>query len=343
MPAVKRSAEFWQAMLLLQMSPKKARETLELLGDAKSKEEMLLSPAISGQQRATLNEWAYRSVGEQIISIEDEGYPENLRHARTPPIALSVLGELLPQDAAAVAIVGTRKASPYGKTVAKRMARDLAKNGVTVVSGGAQGIDAAAHEGALEVGGRTIAVLGNGVDVAYPATHRQLYNRIVGSGALVSEYANGVAPDYWRFPQRNYLIAALSRAVIVIEAPLRSGSLITATAAGDEGRHVFATPGPIDSTEYVGSFNLINDGAVLLYKAEQVLETLGMRSRPDQESAPDVSPLQKQILEKLSSTPTLVDNISDDLDQPAHIVLTNLTQLELEGLVARAAGGFVRL
>lgn len=326
------------------MSPKKARETLDLLDGAETKDDLLRSPALTAQQRKTLNEWTYKSVGERVISVADSEYPENLRHARTPPVALSVLGDLLPQDDAAVAIVGTRKASPYGKTVAKRIARDLAKNGVTIVSGGAQGIDAAAHEGALEVGGRTIAVLGNGVDIAYPATHRPLYNRIVGSGALVSEYANGVAPDYWRFPQRNYLIAALSRALIVVEAPLKSGSLITASAAGDEGRHVFATPGPIDSSEYEGSFKLINDGAVLLYKAEQVLDSLGIRLRPDQPQAlPNLSAVQQQILEKLSSTPALVDNLSDALDQPAHIVLTNLTQLELEGLVARAAGGFVRL
>lgn len=342
---MKRSAEFWQALLLLELSPKKARETLELLSSANSKEEMLLSPALSAQQRAALAEWSHKPVGERMVSVEHDDYPENLRHARTPPVALSVLGELLPQDAAAVAIVGTRRASPYGKTVAKRIARDLAKHGVTVVSGGAQGIDAAAHEGALDAGGRSIAVLGNGVDIAYPAAHRPLYDRITASGALIAEYANGIPPDYWRFPQRNYLIAALSRAVIVVEAPLRSGSLITASAAGDEGRHVFATPGPIDSTEHEGSFRLINDGAVLLYNAEQVLEALGIRSRPDAIDTPaiNLTAIQQQILSKLSATPAPVDTISDDLEQPPHIVLTNLTQLELEGLVARAAGGFVRL
>jgi DNA processing protein len=342
---MRRTAEFWQAILLLEMSPRKARETLDLLEGASTREDLLLSPALSAQQRATLSEWSYKSVGETMVTPEDESYPENLRHARTPPIALSVLGELQPQDETAVAIVGTRKASPYGKTVARRMARDLAKHGVTVVSGGAHGIDASAHEGALEAGGRTIAVLGNGVDVAYPATHRPIYERIAASGALVSEYANGVAPDYWRFPQRNYLIASLSRAVIVIEAPLRSGSLITASAAGDEGRHVFATPGPIDSTEHEGSFALINDGAQLLYKVDQVLEALGIRARPDAAAAVpvDLSPLQQQILGKLSTTPALVDTLSDDLEQPPGIVLTTLTQLELEGLVARAAGGFVRL
>ena len=340
-----RSAEFWQALLFLELSPKKARETLHLLEGANSKEDMLLSPALSAEQRATLSQWSYKSAGETLISIEDEGYPENILHARTPPVALSVMGELLPQDTAAVGIVGTRKASPYGKTVARRMARDLAKHGITIVSGGAQGIDAAAHEGSLEAGGRTIAVLGNGVDVAYPAAHRGLYDRIAANGALVSEYANGVAPDYWRFPQRNYLIASLSRAVIVVEAPLKSGSLITASAAGDEGRHVFATPGPIDSSEYEGSFRLINDGAVLLYKAEQVLDALGIRARPDasEAAAPDVTPLQQAILAELSTTPALVDTISDRVDQPSHIVLSNLTQLELGGLVARAAGGFVRL
>jgi DNA processing protein len=332
-------------MLLLEMPSTKARQTLALLEGVRTKEEMLLSPALSAQQRAALAQWEYKPGGEQMLSIEDGGYPSNLLNARTPPIALSVRGEFQPEDEFAVAIVGTRKASPYGKTVARRMARDLSKHGVTIVSGGAHGIDAAAHEGALEAGGRTIAVLGNGVDVAYPATHRALFARIANSGALVSEYANGVSPDFWRFPQRNYLIAALSRAVIVIEAPLRSGSLLTATAAGDEGRHVFATPGQIDSKDYEGSFRLINDGAVLLYEVGQVLEALGIRARPDthESQTANLTDLQKQILEKLSTTPVLVDTISEDLDQPAYMVLTNLTQLELDGLVARAAGGFVRL
>jgi len=331
-------------MLLLEMPSRKARETLELLGGARSKADMLLSPALSSEQRATLQAWTYKSVGEEMVSLEDAGYPENLRNARTPPIALSVLGELLPQDEASVAIVGTRKASPYGKTVAKRLARDLARNGLTVVSGGAHGIDAAAHEGALEVGGRTLAVLGNGVDIAFPAANRALFGRIVSHGALVSEYANGVLGKPRRFPQRNYLIATLSRAVIVVEAPLKSGSLITASIAGDEGRHVFATPGPMDSKEHEGSFRLINDGATLLYDVGQVLEALGMKKRPDSEKAAvDLPPLQAQILARLSTTPTLADTISDDLSEPPGVILSNLTQLELDGLVARAAGGFVRL
>lgn len=330
-------------MLLLELSPEKARTALSLLTGANDKEDMLLSPALSGEKKAALQNWVYKPAGEQMLSIEDEAYPELLRHARTPPVALSVLGELLPQDTASVAIVGTRKASPYGKTVAKRIARELAKNGVTIVSGGAHGIDAAAHEGALEVGGRTIAVLGNGVDIAFPAVHRALFGRIASNGALVSEYANGVKPDFWRFPQRNYLIATLSRAVIVVEAPLKSGSLITATVAGDEGRHVFATPGPIDSKEHEGSFRLINDGAMLLYDAGQVLDVLGLKGRPDVEAASDLSPLQALILEKLSTSPALADTISDDLGEPPGVILSNLTTLELEGLVARAAGGFVRL
>lgn len=331
-------------MLLLEQPPEKARKTLSLLEGAMAKEEMLLSPALSPEQRATLSAWEYRPVGEQMVSIEDDDYPSLLKHARTPPVALSVLGEVLPQDSVAVAIVGTRKASPYGKTVAKRMARDLAKQGITIVSGGAHGIDAAAHEGALEVGGRTIAVLGSGVDIAFPASHRALFSRISSSGALVSEYANGVKPDFWRFPARNYLIATLTLATIVVEAPLKSGSLITASVAGDEGRHVFATPAPIDSKEHLGSFNLINDGAVLLHDAAQVLDVLGIKGRADAPDEPTtLSPLQSRILERLSTSPTLADSLSEDLGEQPGVVLSNLTQLELEGLVARAAGGFVRL
>jgi DNA processing protein len=338
-----RGSEFWQALLLLEMSPTKARETLELLAGAETKEDILLSPAVTAEQRATLNQWSYKSAGEQMISIEDEDYPQNLRAVRSQPIALSVLGELVPEDQVSAAIVGTRKATPYGKTVANKLARELARNGVTVISGGAYGVDAAAHSGALEAGGRTIAVLGNGVDVAYPAVHRTLLERISKNGALVSEYANGVKPDFWRFPQRNYLLAALTRAVIVVEAPLRSGSLITATAANDEGRHVFVTPGPMDSSEHEGSFRLINDGATLLYNIDQVLDALNIRRRVDQPTKPEVSELQQLILNRLSNVPALADTISDELSQPPGVILSNLTQLELEGLVARSAGGFVRL
>jgi DNA processing protein len=338
-----RTAEFWQALLLLEMSAQKGRETLELLAGAETKEDLLISPVLSGEQRATLGKWAYKAAGESMLSIESDDYPQNLRLARNPPLALSVFGELVPEDQLSVAIVGTRRASPYGKTVANRLARDLARNGVTVVSGGAYGIDAAAHTGALDAGGRTIAVLGNGVDVAYPASHRQLLARVAQNGALVSEYANGVKPDFWRFPQRNNLLAALTRAVIVVEAPLRSGSLITASAAADEGRHVFVTPGPIDSKEHAGSFRLINDGATLLYEVDQVLEALSIRARPEITTQPEVSPLQTKILGMLSSTPTLADSISDELGEPAGVVLSNLTQLELEGLVTRSGGGFVKL
>ena len=213
------------------------------------------------------------------IALGDERYPENLREIAAPPERLYVRGSFTEDDALAVAIVGSRAATSYGLAVAERLAADLAARGVTVVSGLARGIDSAAHRGALRVGGRTIGVLGSGVDVIYPPENRRLAAEIEAHGAVVSQFAPGTRPLSGHFPARNRVIAGLALAVVVVEAAERSGSLITAGLAGEMGREVMAVPGLLTSAQSVGAHRLIQDGAALIQGWEDVASQLPLRWR----------------------------------------------------------------
>jgi DNA processing protein len=213
------------------------------------------------------------------LSLGDAAYPANLREIQTPPGRLYVRGALAGDDALAVAIVGARAATPYGVAVAERLAADLAARGVTVVSGLARGVDSAAHRGALRAGGRTIAVLGSGVDVIYPPENRRLAKEIEASGAIVSQFEPGTPPLSGYFPARNRVIAGLSLGVVVVEAAEKSGSLITAGLAGELGREVMAVPGPLTSPLSVGAHRLIQDGAALIQGWEDVVGQLPLRWR----------------------------------------------------------------
>jgi DNA processing protein len=213
------------------------------------------------------------------IQLGDAAYPANLREIQAPPGRLYVRGTLTEDDALAVAIVGARAATPYGVAVAERLAADLAARGVTVVSGLARGIDSAAHRGALRAGGRTIAVLGSGVDVIYPPENRRLAGEIEASGALVSQFEPGTPPLPGYFPARNRVIAGLSLGVVVVEAAEKSGSLITAGLAGEVGREVMAVPGPLTSPLSEGAHRLIQDGAALIQGWEDIVGQLPLRWR----------------------------------------------------------------
>ncbi|MFC1719184.1 DNA-processing protein DprA, partial [Candidatus Poribacteria bacterium] len=202
--------------------------------------------------------------GCKIITIQNESYPSNLKAIYDPPQLLYVKGELLPEDALAVSVVGTRSATPYGKTVAEQFSNQMAARGVTVISGMAYGIDTAAHTGALDGGGRTIAVMGNGLDVVYPARNLKLMERIIDSGAAVSEFPMGMKPLRNNFPRRNRVISGMSLGTLIVEAPKRSGALITADYALDQGREVFAVPGQIFSEMSGGTHDLIKQGAKLV-------------------------------------------------------------------------------
>jgi DNA processing protein len=235
---------------------------------------------------ARLREAARRDVGKELARLDtlgvrllaffDDDYPARLRAIPDPPVALFVKGTLIPEDARAIAIVGSRRASPYGRHAAAELAAELARHSFTVVSGMALGADAAAHEGALRAGGRTIAVLACGVDVIYPPEHLQLYERIAAQGAVVSEAPLGAPPSKFAFPQRNRIISGLCPGVVVVEAPERSGALITASHALEQGREVFAVPGSINSVQSRGTHNLLKDGAKLVASVEDILEELDL-------------------------------------------------------------------
>ena len=211
------------------------------------------------------------------ISLKDEGFPELLRAIKNPPSTMYYKGNLNLCDTPCLAVVGARKATPYGKWAAYHIAKRAAEHGVTIVSGMASGIDSCGHMGALDAGGNTIAVLGCGPDICYPRTNRDLMNRIARAGLILSEYPPGSPPLQGQFPARNRIISGLSYGVLVAEASLRSGSLITAGLALDQGREVFAVPGNIDSIYSIGTNKLIQDGAIPLSDVDDILDLLGIR------------------------------------------------------------------
>ncbi len=272
----------------------------------------------------------------------------------TSPPDLSTLnarGTWPPPDGPRVAIVGSRRPSPYGEAVAEQLAADLARAGVIVVSGLALGCDAAAHRGALTAGGVTVAVMGTGVDIVYPAAHLRLAEEIVaGGGALVSQFPNGSSPRRQNFPARNVTMAALSDAVVVVEAVEGSGALITAEAALDLYKEVMAVPGSIFSPLSVGTHNLIRDGAALVQNARDVLAALGLGGEvlDDPLAAPkrlgfSLPPERDGLLLHLSDVLSVsAAELARKLELPVAEVLGRLTSLELDGAVRRHGPGFVR-
>jgi DNA processing protein len=269
----------------------------------------------------------------------DRLFPERLRAIFDPPRALYLRGSGEPEllGGRAVAVVGARSCSPYGAQVARTLARDLARAGLVVVSGLARGIDGEAHRGALEAHGLTVGVLGCGIDRDYPASHAHLSRRIEEKGLVVSEYEPGVEPGPWRFPARNRIIAGLCEAVVVVEARERSGALITADFALDEGREVFAVPGEITSSLSAGTNALLKLGAAPLTCSGDVLDALGIeRERPVE--AVEVSREAAQVLGLVRDSPAGADELALRGELEAGAVSVALTELELAGLVGAADG-----
>ncbi len=267
------------------------------------------------------------------VSIKDENYPEGLRHIAVPPEMLYIRGELLASDANAVAIVGSRKCTHYGKQVAYDLANALARRGVIVVSGMALGIDAEAHKGALDAGGRTIAVLGTGVDDAsiYPHTHKPLAERIVRAGAVLSEFEPGTPAYPGNFPQRNRIIAGLAYGTVIVEADERSGSLITARFALDQGKEVFAVPGQIYSRTTRGVHRLIQEGAKLITSVEDILEELPqLVTTTVAQQDTTLTEDEARIIELIAREPAQVDHLIEQLALPSHATLGLLAMLELK-------------
>ena len=288
----------------------------------------------------------------QLVTFADAAYPDLLRWLPDPPPVLYVRGELLPEDQLAMAVVGSRRPSHYGQLTAKRFGTELAEHGFTVVSGLARGIDSLAHQGALQAGGRTIAVLGCGVNRIYPAEHRRLYDAVRDQGAVVSEFAFDTKPDRWNFPRRNRIISGLSLGVLVVEASDRSGSLHTAHHAVEQGREVFAVPGRIDVESSRGTHRLIQGGAKLITGVGDILDELpdAVRTAALQqhaaaqalvEEAPaDLSPQESQILALLGGEESHIEAVIHASQLPAHVVASILATLELRGMVRQFPGKF---
>ncbi|HRJ44632.1 MAG: DNA-processing protein DprA [Caldilineaceae bacterium] len=277
--------------------------------------------------------------GVRVYTWDDAEYPDNLRQTPLSPPVLFVRGEVQEEDRLAVALVGTRQASAYGREVARGLGQELARNGVTVVSGLALGIDAVAHEAALEAGGRTIAVLGSGVDQIYPAQNRKLGLAMTQQGALVSEYPLGTRPEANNFPPRNRIISGLSLAVVVVEAGQRSGALITAKFAAEQGRDVFAVPGSILQPSSAGCNALIQDGALPLLSIVDLLDQLHLERAAIQAEARQsipADPTERTLLEHLSSEPLHLDELMRAVAMPAAQISALLAMMELKGLVRQA-------
>ena len=316
-----------------------------------------VGPKLSGKIAAAQNEIDVeaeialcRKHGIDIFTEAHAAYPRMLREIHDPPGVLFVRGSLQPQDALAIGIVGTRHATSYGLRQAERLAGSLARAGLTIISGLARGIDAAAHRGALAAGGRTLAVLASGVLNIYPPEHLELAAEVAAHGALLSESPARAEPLAGAFPQRNRLISGLALGVIVVEAGDRSGALITARHAMEQGREVFAVPGNVDSRSSRGCHQLIRDGAKLVETADDVLEELGplVEATPGDDGRVlhhpaelSLNELEQKVLSAIGSEATSIDQIVADTQLPVPQVLSTLSVLEMRHLVRRLSGSTV--
>ena len=279
-------------------------------------------------------------AGACLLTQEEAGYPAALRTIIDPPLAIYMKGAVTESDRVAVALVGARRASRYGLQCAGQLAYELALRGVTVVSGLARGIDAAAHEGALRADGRTLAVLGSGLSRLYPEEHRVLADRIAAHGAVLSEFPMEMAPLAHNFPRRNRLISGLSLGVVVVEAAQRSGSLITADCALEQGREVFAVPGPMTAVTSHGTHRLLKQGARLVTSVDDILEELRLHPQP---AAPPEASGQRILACLHHRDATSIDAVAARSGLPIAEVSAILLQLELQGLVNQRPGKrFVR-
>jgi DNA processing protein len=285
--------------------------------------------------------------GVQIVLDSDASYPSRLKEIPDPPGVLFVRGELQPTDGLAIAIVGTRHATPYGRQQAERLAGGLARAGYVIVSGLARGIDEAAHQGALAAGGRTLAVLGSGVTAIYPPENAPLADKVIRQGALLSEHPPQAPPLSGTFPQRNRIITGLSLGVIVVEAADRSGALISARHALEQGREVFAVPGRIDSPVSRGCHKLIRDGARLIECVDDVLDELGPLAQPaPREDGREVrhpaelqlNEIEQAVLDAVGLSATSIDDVVAGTQLPVARVLSTVSVLEMKRLVRRVSG-----
>jgi DNA processing protein len=349
-------ARAWLALALVPgLRPAQARRLVERVGSPQAAR--ALSPAAVVATGIDAAGWAEADaradrelarlarLGASLRAWDEPAYPAPLRAIADPPLVLAVLGVLdgaLGNDAGAVAVVGARRASSYGKRVAEDLACGLAAAGLTVVSGLATGIDAAAHRGALAAGGRTVAVLATGLDQVYPPWHAELSRRVVAGGALVTEFPCGTAPLPYHFPRRNRLISGLSLGTVVVEAAPGSGSLITARYALEQGREVFAVPGPIGVALHAGANRLIQEGAKLVRGVEDVLDEIApqlrARAMASRMRTPALSTVEARVLDAVRPDDAHVDEVIRRTALAPGVALETLLALELRGVVEQQPG-----
>lgn len=296
------------------------------------------------EKKGTLNveglEDTLTAKGIQVLTWDDAAYPRYLNEIDQPPPVLYFRGSLSPQDDLAIAIVGTRSVTAYGRQLTKDTASFLAINGITIVSGLARGVDAIAHQSALEAGGRTLAVLGSGVDIIYPPEHRKLAEEIMQHGALISDYPPGTKPDAINFPPRNRIISGLSRGTVVIEAGEKSGALITAKFSAEQSREVFAVPGSVLSPMSRGTNNLLAAGAIPLTSPAVILENLNLPKQMNLQTAeePLLDSEEARVLKALGADTLHIDDLCNKMEVSIEKLTAELTLMELKGLVVRVKG-----
>ena len=281
------------------------------------------------------------AAGIQVLTWDDPAYPERLRQIKQSPFVIYLKGNLIEDDIWSVAVVGTRRFSPYGRQVTELLTRTLAEQGITIISGLARGIDGIAHQQALDAGGRTLAVLGSGLDQIYPPEHRGLAEKISKQGGLISDYPPGTPPDGSNFPPRNRIISALSKAVLVIEAGRKSGSLITANYAAEQGKEVFAVPGKITAPLSKGTNQLIKVGAHPLLEVQDVLDFLNMKLVARQQVLQRALPSDHKeavLYNVVGDEPLHVDELSIMTELPIEEVTATLAVMELKGMVRKTFG-----
>ncbi|NCO32949.1 MAG: DNA protecting protein DprA [Armatimonadetes bacterium CG2_30_59_28] len=359
----------WLQFNKLNLSPRKQRALLLRFG---SPAEVLRAPQsdllrVEGVTRenvdairevAAKTDWnnelsLMEKLGIRMVTWDDSSYPQQLKEIHDPPPLLFVRGELKSDEFRSVAIVGTRRASTYARIISERLAADLSRYGVTVVSGLALGVDTEAHRGALRAGGRTIAVCGCGLEANYPAANSKLREEIVTRGALLSELPFGTTPEKWHFPARNRIISGLSLGVVVVEAPDASGALITADCALEQGREVFAVPGNVTLNNNRGGHRLLKEGATLVEDANDILRALGLEEEQtslnfgeekEPQEAANLSPNETAVLRGLGREEKHVDDITRAVKLTPAEVNASLMMLEMKGYARRLPGNmFMRV
>jgi DNA processing protein len=355
-----------EAMVALNMLPKigpvRVRRLLEAFGTPEAvlgagKDRLLRVDGIGEETAGILQRWQDHADpvaelkeaegrGISVVLMEDKEYPVPLRDVYDPPLLLYVWGKIEPRDRHAIGVVGSRRATMYGRQATKKLSYQLAQSGFTILSGLARGIDTAAHEAAVAAGGRTIAVIGSGLAQLYPPENLALAEKIAdGYGAVVSEFPLHTAPDKQTFPMRNRIVAAWGRALLVVECPAWSGSLITANLATEYGRPVYAVPGPIDKPTSAGCNQLIRDGATLVADASHLMDDLGglpFATAPalaQLESAPELPETEALVYALLDTDETPIDSLIERSGLPAQVVSATLMKLEMRRLI-RALPGF---